>query len=86
MSRCCVASVGKRGLDGRWFCAERLWRGSLDVLWFWRDSKICPQGKCEPRDCQVFDRASPDTVWLIYPDQVAYQLTTVFKLLMLSFV
>jgi len=37
-----VASVGKSGLDGCGICAERLWRGGFDVLWFERDSKICP--------------------------------------------
>ena len=72
-----VASVGKSGLDGRGICAERLWRGGFDVLWFERDSKICPQGKCEPRDCQVFDRSSPYTVWFIYPGELAYHLITV---------
>ena len=76
--RYCVASVGKSGLDGRGIRVERLWRGSLAVLWFWRDSKICPQGKCEPRDCQVFDESSPDTVWLVSPGGVACELTTVF--------
>jgi hypothetical protein len=34
-----------------WGC---VWRGSFAVAgsWFWRDSKICPQCKCEPRECQ----------------------------------
>jgi hypothetical protein len=32
------------------------------VLRFWRDSKICPQCKCEPRDCQVLRDARPTMV------------------------
>jgi hypothetical protein len=29
----------------------------------WRDSKICPQRKCEPRDCQVFGTLVPVMAW-----------------------